>query len=239
MNTKWHNVTYKVWAGATRAVPTDSKSGLVHVSRSIQTYSIMIHRRDPFRKDPWYLIKLSQYMQISVRSIHTLCHVWRIELGQYLDLLLNIFDLVLCTLQVNDLDCNCLLSPFVISTIRNDTISAWDKKELKITIGMREQITRLWWCCVFGQKDWRKKYIWFLPQRTNACFDEGYEMWMTQTIEHLPLVHLAEGTLSWLFGKCDAIVGVVSSEKRQQTYRFDFVSRRPLLGPPFGAPVHK
>ena len=39
----------------------------------------------------------------------------RVELGEDLDLLLDILDLILRTLEVDDLDCNRLLRPFVIS----------------------------------------------------------------------------------------------------------------------------
>lgn len=42
-------------------------------------------------------------------------HIWRVQLGKYLDLLLDILDLVFCAFKVNNLDSDCLLCPLVIS----------------------------------------------------------------------------------------------------------------------------
>lgn len=43
-------------------------------------------------------------------------HVRRVELGQDLDFLLDVLDLILCTLQVNDLDRDRFLSTLVVAS---------------------------------------------------------------------------------------------------------------------------
>ena len=45
-------------------------------------------------------------------------HMWGVKLREYLDLLLYVLDLVLCTLEVDDLYSNGLLCSFVISARR-------------------------------------------------------------------------------------------------------------------------
>lgn len=57
----------------------------------------------------------------------------RIELGENLDLLLDVLDLVLCTLEVDDLDGHSLLSSFVISTYRGVKVevSCWTRRTMR------------------------------------------------------------------------------------------------------------
>ena len=40
---------------------------------------------------------------------------WRVELGQDLNFLLDVLDLILRTFQVDDLNCDCLLGTLVIA----------------------------------------------------------------------------------------------------------------------------
>lgn len=50
------------------------------------------------------------------------CDMRRVELGEDLYLLLDILDLVFCTLEVNDLDRYSLLCPLVISARRGNEL---------------------------------------------------------------------------------------------------------------------
>lgn len=57
-------------------------------------------------------------------------NMWGVKLREYLDLLLNVLDFVLCTLKVDDLDSNGLLRSFVVSTRRGVKVevNCWTRR---------------------------------------------------------------------------------------------------------------